>query len=284
LCGRDAGLVPARPRHYRGETKLARQSLPLPSLPRPVQQHVKKQRLKVEEIVYAPPKPPPIGKPLVWADTRQELCEGVPYFRAYQSGIYFRSDLARGYLLDAFGAERDFIGSHVVISHGYSHLAKRSDDVRGGRSSIDPSTNVRSLAGSQLNTDRGVSALLSNWRTETPIVLIVGNRCSASPVPRPSSHHLISRVPFRTDIVSWTGSEYRMLGSPTTGSKFDGSVNPTPLPPFVGGSSDLKSWERTLDGGLPSLSPLLPLGIFLCKNVRSVKDRRLQSTLKGGCA
>jgi hypothetical protein len=183
-CGRDNGLITAKPRRVRGANKIARPTLPphRPS-PRPVQQPKKKQKVKVEEIIPVPPKPQPIGKPLVWADTRQELCEGVPYFRAYQSGIYFRSDLARGYLLDAFGAERDFIGSHVVISHGYAYLAKRPNDARGGRSSIDPSTNIRSLAGSQLSTDRGVSALLSNWRTETPIVLIVGSRCSASPVP-----------------------------------------------------------------------------------------------------
>lgn len=74
--------------------------------------------VKVEEIVL-PPKPTAKGEPLVWADTRQELCEGVPYFRAYQSGIYYRNDVAFGYLLDGYGAERDFIGSHVVISHGY---------------------------------------------------------------------------------------------------------------------------------------------------------------------
>ncbi len=65
-----------------------------------------------------PERPPCIGFPLVWADTRQELCEGVTYFKSYQSGIYFRHDIAFGYLLDAFTAERDFIGSHVVISHG----------------------------------------------------------------------------------------------------------------------------------------------------------------------
>jgi len=52
----------------------------------------------------------------------------------------------------------------------------------GGRSCLDPLTNVRSLAGSQLSTDRGVSALLSNCRTETPLVLIVGKKCGVAPV------------------------------------------------------------------------------------------------------
>src|SRR6266516_4414514 len=57
----------------------------------------------------------------------------------------------------------------------------------GGRSSTDPLTNIRSLAGSQLCTDRGVSALLSNWRSETPLVLIMGSKCRASPVFLPLS-------------------------------------------------------------------------------------------------
>ena len=66
-------------------------------------------------------KPPPRGQPLVWAQYRQELCEGVSYFRSYQGGIYFRNGIVFGYLLDAFGAERDYIGSHVVISHGLAY-------------------------------------------------------------------------------------------------------------------------------------------------------------------
>jgi hypothetical protein len=134
----------------------------------------------VEEEVLVP-KPPVIGEPLVWADTRQELCEGVPYFRAYQSGIYYRNEVAFGYLLDAFGADRDFIGSHVVISHGYPSR-QYSVNGRGGRSSLDPLTNIRALQGSHLSTDKGVSALLSNWRNEIPLVLIVGSKCRVRPV------------------------------------------------------------------------------------------------------
>jgi hypothetical protein len=53
---------------------------------------------------------------------------------------------------------------------------------RGGRSSLDPMTNTRALAASQLVTDRGVSALLSNWKNDIPLVLIVGNKCRVAPV------------------------------------------------------------------------------------------------------
>ena len=70
----------------------------------------------------------------------------------------------------------------MVISHGQYYCPPLVLICRGGRSLLDPLTNVRALAGSQLCTDKGVSALLSNWRSETPLVLIMGNKCHASPV------------------------------------------------------------------------------------------------------
>jgi len=53
---------------------------------------------------------------------------------------------------------------------------------RGGKSQVDPTTQIRALGESQLSTDRGVSALLSNYRNQTPLVLIIGNKCRVSPV------------------------------------------------------------------------------------------------------
>jgi hypothetical protein len=32
--------------------------------------------------------------------SRQELCENLPYFRSYQGGVYFRDGRAHGYLMD----------------------------------------------------------------------------------------------------------------------------------------------------------------------------------------
>jgi hypothetical protein len=69
--------------------------------------------------LVVPVKPSPRGIPSVWADKRQEMCEGLTYFRQYQSGIQARNNIVSGYLVDGFGSDRDFIGSHVVISHGY---------------------------------------------------------------------------------------------------------------------------------------------------------------------
>lgn len=36
--------------------------------------------------------------------SRQELCEALPYYRAFQSGLYLSQGVAFGYLLDGFPA------------------------------------------------------------------------------------------------------------------------------------------------------------------------------------
>jgi hypothetical protein len=62
-----------------------------------------------------------------------------------------------------------------------SHPRSMADD-RGGKSPEDALTKIRALSRSQLATDKGISALLSNLRNETPLVLIVGSNCRAAPV------------------------------------------------------------------------------------------------------
>ena len=47
---------------------------------------------------------PPRTRPPVWANSRQELCETLPYYRAYQAGLHMYRKVAYGYLLEGFGA------------------------------------------------------------------------------------------------------------------------------------------------------------------------------------
>ena len=72
--------------------------------------------------VLTTPKPqkPPNRRPPVWAESRQELCEALPYYRAFQSGLYMYNRVAFGYLLEAFPAPRDIWAQHgkIIISHG----------------------------------------------------------------------------------------------------------------------------------------------------------------------
>ncbi|GMK56648.1 hypothetical protein CspeluHIS016_0304880 [Cutaneotrichosporon spelunceum] len=67
--------------------------------------------------------PAPACAPPVWAQSRQELCEALPYYRAFQSGMYMHKRVPFGYLLDGFPSPRDVWADDgkVIISHGYTH-------------------------------------------------------------------------------------------------------------------------------------------------------------------
>jgi hypothetical protein len=41
---------------------------------------------------------------LIGIQTRQEICEGTPWFKAYQSGVYHKDGVVHGYLLGGHGS------------------------------------------------------------------------------------------------------------------------------------------------------------------------------------
>ena len=61
-------------------------------------------------------KPEPHGQPEVWADKRQQLCETLRYFNAYQSGAYTNDGIAYGHLIDAEVDPRDKFDEQIVIT------------------------------------------------------------------------------------------------------------------------------------------------------------------------
>jgi hypothetical protein len=61
-------------------------------------------------------KPEPHGNPEVWADKRQQLCETLRYFNAYQSGAYTNNGIAYGHLIDAEVDARDKFDEQIVIT------------------------------------------------------------------------------------------------------------------------------------------------------------------------
>lgn len=61
-------------------------------------------------------KPEPVGNPEVWAFKRQQLCETLPYYNAYQSGAYMQDGVARSMLIDKEVGIRDKFDSQVVIT------------------------------------------------------------------------------------------------------------------------------------------------------------------------
>jgi hypothetical protein len=61
-------------------------------------------------------KPEPVGQPIVWAFKRQQLCETLPYYNAYQSGAYTHDNIARSILIDKEVSVRDKFDEEIVIT------------------------------------------------------------------------------------------------------------------------------------------------------------------------
>ncbi|KAI0066145.1 hypothetical protein BV25DRAFT_1797181 [Artomyces pyxidatus] len=136
--------------------------------------------LASEDIVHdtpAVPKPcrPRLqNKPVIWAKSRQEVCETLECFRSYQGGVYHIHDLAKGYLLSAFSSNRDVFehNGKLIISHG------------GGKAEALHSTKGRSethAAADQLEGDQSVRALLNTFKANRPLVLLADDKYALFP-------------------------------------------------------------------------------------------------------
>ncbi|KAK9315781.1 2OG-Fe(II) oxygenase superfamily-domain-containing protein [Lipomyces starkeyi] len=125
-------------------------------------------------------KPDPIMPVPMWCDTRQELCESVPFFRSFQSGCYTYNGVALGYLIDSLTVQSDYIDDNVVISHAGGSL--ESSD-----------SGEYHLQSSQESADKAIKALISNQKRITPLVLVLGSNCLVSPV----------NVPHRYCVMDW---------------------------------------------------------------------------------
>ncbi|KAF8578009.1 hypothetical protein K439DRAFT_1395975 [Ramaria rubella] len=102
--------------------------------------------------------------PPVWAQSRQELCESLSYFRSYQGGVYSQKKRARGYLLDGHPAVQDlwYAEGRCIISHG------------GGNSALNKQTRQTVLIEDQTFRTKSCAALINSWKAQQPIVLIAG--------------------------------------------------------------------------------------------------------------
>ncbi|KAL7269960.1 hypothetical protein RUND412_007342 [Rhizina undulata] len=129
---------------------------------------------------YQAGKPPCIGIPPAWCDSRQELCETLPYFRSYQSGCYHHDGMIYGYLLDGFGAPRDYIDGRIIVAHA------------GGKSGLDEN-GKRVLRSDQTIDDAVIKSMFNNMRDGWPVAIIIGNQCTYSP----------AKVPYRYCVLDW---------------------------------------------------------------------------------
>ena len=61
-------------------------------------------------------KPLPYSQPLVWADKKQQLCETLPYYRAYESAAYTVNGIVLGMVIDKEVGPRDKFDDQIVIT------------------------------------------------------------------------------------------------------------------------------------------------------------------------
>lgn len=108
-----------------------KKALPATTLDRPIQPQPKGLEGTLETISrslinmsHRPNKPNPVHQPEVWADTRHELCETLPYFRAYNAAMYATGGFAYGFMFDKEASCRDYTDSNVIISRAGGGMVK----------------------------------------------------------------------------------------------------------------------------------------------------------------
>ncbi|UTT94981.1 hypothetical protein NDA17_005771 [Ustilago hordei] len=150
----------------------------------------------------------PTSGPLIWSETRQELCESLPYYRAYQTGCYVSSSclarppssvllksslsqatlkdsIAYGYLLAGWPSRRDAFAHNgrVIISHGGGKsqvITPRTTTTPSTAASSEPKK--ASLKQDQSADDSStIRALLHSARHSLPIVLIAAENYALLP-------------------------------------------------------------------------------------------------------
>ncbi|GAA6009465.1 hypothetical protein JCM11491_003567 [Sporobolomyces phaffii] len=109
------------------------------------------------------------GRPPVWAVGRQELCESLEYFKAYQGGHYDRQERCFGYLLDGFPSANDRCDQKgkVIISHG------------GGSAHSTAAGFV--LHSDQERSNIRMRALQNCLDSKVPVILLAGNQYNFFP-------------------------------------------------------------------------------------------------------
>lgn len=125
-------------------------------------------------------KPAPIGRPPVWADERQELCETLPYFRSYQGGCYANAPYVFGFMFDACAEDHDYTDSSIVIARA------------GGGRSENPETGEVEIVKDQTTAPQ-VESLKNNIANHNPVVIIAGAR---NPTMR-------CNVPHTYNVLGW---------------------------------------------------------------------------------
>lgn len=125
-------------------------------------------------------KPLPSGQPRVWADSRQALCETVPYFNMPQSGCHQNDRHVYGFLSDGTGSCREYFDTDVIIVRS------------GGGMTTDKSGALVQSADQKMNAPQ-VQAVLNDVKHQSPLVVVCGDK----------NGNAICKMPHRYNVLGW---------------------------------------------------------------------------------
>ncbi|KAF2688390.1 hypothetical protein K458DRAFT_427982 [Lentithecium fluviatile CBS 122367] len=116
--------------------------------------------------------PEPTSHPEVWAKTRADLCETLPYFRSFKSASHTVDNFAKGFMFSDNARPRDFTDASVVLSHA------------GGGLVFDRETRTMKQGGDQIEHS-SIRCLGNNMAQYNPVDLITShsNLCMPSKPP-----------------------------------------------------------------------------------------------------
>ncbi|KJX98150.1 hypothetical protein TI39_contig429g00026 [Zymoseptoria brevis] len=137
------------------------------------------QKLTYREPV--PSKPLPQGTPEVWADSRQALCETVPYFKMPQSGCHQNDHHVYSFLYDGGSRCREYMDTDVIIGGA------------GGGMVTDKSTGRLVAKSDHSVNESQVQAVLNDIKHENPLIIICGNKSDGA----------ICQMPHRYNVLGW---------------------------------------------------------------------------------
>lgn len=125
-------------------------------------------------------KPAAQGSPEVWADSRQALCETVPYFKMPQSGCHQNDGHVYAFLYDGAVRCREYMDTDLIISGA------------GGGMEADSTGSLVQKKNHTMD-EAQVKAVLNDIEHKNPLVVICGNK----------SEGALCKMPYRYNVLGW---------------------------------------------------------------------------------
>lgn len=140
--------------------------------------HELSRKLSAREPLHS--KPAPAGQPTVWADSRQALCETVPYFKMPQSGCHQRDGHVYAFLYDGVGHPREYMDTDLIIARA------------GGSMEQDANGQLQQKKDHSMD-EAQVQAVLNDIEHQNPVVIICGNKHAGA----------MCKMPHRYCVLGW---------------------------------------------------------------------------------